>query len=82
MHVTDTQKLAALFDKLGNDDAFRARLEADPAAALAELGVQVPPGLPAHISLPSKEAVKAGADTWLAGAKDASTAMAMFFFLK
>jgi putative modified peptide len=80
--MTDIQKLAALFDKLGNDDAFRARLEADPAAALAELGVQVPAGLPAHVTLPSKEAVRANAPAWLASAEDASTAMAVFFFLK
>ena len=80
--MTDTQKLAALFDKLGNDDAFRARLEADPAAALAELGVHVPAGLPAHVTLPSKEVVQANAAAWLSSADDASTAMAMFFFLK
>jgi putative modified peptide len=34
--------LEALFDKLANDDGFRSRLEANPAAALGELGIEVP----------------------------------------
>lgn len=81
--MTDVQKLKALFDKLGSDDAFRARLEADPAGALAELGVHVPKGLPTgKISLPSKEDVQANAQTWLAHAESTPTAMAVFFFLK
>lgn len=81
--MTDVQKLKALFDKLGSDDAFRARLETDPVGALAELGVHVPKGLPTgKINLPSKEDVQANAPTWLSHAESTPTAMAMFFFLK
>ncbi|MCK7593202.1 NHLP-related RiPP peptide [Pseudomarimonas salicorniae] len=81
--MTDVQKLKALFDKLGSDDAFRARLEADPKAALAELGVHVPDGLPTGtIRLPSKEEVQANSAQWLSHAEGTPTAMAMFFFLK
>jgi len=42
--------------KLATDDAFRTRLEADPVAALRELGIELPRGLrPGTVSLPSKE---------------------------
>jgi putative modified peptide len=42
--------------KLATDDAFRTRLQADPAAALQELGIALPTGLrPGRVSLPSKE---------------------------
>ena len=81
--MTDVQKLKALFDKLGSDDAFRSRLETDPHGALGELGVHVPKDLPTgKISLPSKEDVQANAPTWLSHAESTPTAMAVFFFLK
>jgi putative modified peptide len=81
--MTDIKKLSALLDKLGSDDAFRARLEADPAAALADVGVRVPPGLHSGpITLPSKQDVQAKKAQWLAGAEAEPTAMAVFFFLK
>jgi hypothetical protein len=42
--------------KLATDDAWRARLQADPVAALRELGIELPTGLtPGTVSLPSKE---------------------------
>jgi putative modified peptide len=83
MIVTDVAKLKLLFDKLGSDDAFRARLEADPVSALAELGVHVPSGLPlGKVTLPSKEEVQANAPNWLSHVENTPTTMAMFFFLK
>ncbi|GIX34662.1 MAG: hypothetical protein KatS3mg126_0441 [Lysobacteraceae bacterium] len=81
--MTDIQKLRLLFDRLGSDDAFRARLEADPAGALAEIGVHVPEDLPiGTVRLPSKEEVRAMAQTWLGHAETSDTAMLIFFFLK
>lgn len=81
--MTDVQKLRVLFDKLGSDDAFRSRLEADPLAALVEIGVHVPPGLPIDtVRLPSKEAVRANAAKWLEHVESMPTTMAVFFFLK
>ncbi|MEX0347907.1 MAG: nitrile hydratase subunit alpha [Paracoccaceae bacterium] len=36
---------AAFLDRVWNDDAYRARLQEDPKAALTELGGDVPDGL-------------------------------------
>ena len=81
--MTDTSKLATLLDKLGNDDAFRARLQADPAAALGELGIDVPPGMQGEsVNLPSKADVQAKKGEWLQQAHDAPHAMMIFFCLK
>lgn len=81
--MTDVQKLKTLFDKLGNDDAFRSKLESDPVGALSDIGVHVPEGLPTgKVTLPSKEEVKANSPTWLSHAESTPTAMAIFFFLK
>jgi putative modified peptide len=81
--MTDISKLSALFDKLGSDDAFRARLQADPVAALQEIGVNVPAGLDTSgIELPSKESVQASKAEWLNHAQAEPTTMAAFFFLK
>lgn len=81
--MTDISKLSSLFDKLANDDAFRARLQSDPASALKEIGVNVPPGLKTgSISLPSKDEVKARQAEWLKHAQAEPTTMAAFFFLK
>lgn len=81
--MTDTSKLSALFDKLGSDDAFRARLQADPVAALGELGMKVPPGLHSGpVTLPSKEDVQSKKGQWLSTAQHEPTAQMAFFFLK
>ena len=81
--MTDISKLTALLDKLGSDDAFRARLQADPSGALGELGVKVPPGLHSGpVTLPSKQDVQQNKAKWLASAAAEPTAMAIFFFLK
>jgi putative modified peptide len=81
--VTDISKLSALFDKLGTDDAFRARLQADPSAALQEVGVNVPAGMDTSgVDLPSKADVEANKAAWLQHAQAEPTAAAIFFFLK
>lgn len=81
--MTDTSKLATLLDKLGTDDAFRARLQADPAAALGELGIDVPPGMKGEsVNLPSKADAQAKKSEWLTQAHDAPHAMMVFFCLK
>ena len=75
--------LEALFDKLANDDGFRSRLEANPAAALGALGIEVPAAMKNEtVNLPSKEAVQAKRAQWLAQAHDAPHAMMIFFCLK
>lgn len=62
------QQVETLLDKLGNDDAFRAALEKDPAAALQSIGL--PAELAACVSsgaLPAKATAKAAAATLRAG---------------
>lgn len=63
------QQVETLLDKLGNDDAFRAALEKDPAAALASIGL--PTALAACCSgaLPAKATAKAAAGTLRVGAQ-------------
>lgn len=64
------QQVETLLDKLGNDDAFRAALEQDPAAALASIGL--PSALAACVSsgeLPAKATAKAAAATLRVGAQ-------------
>lgn len=81
--MTDKSKLSALLEKLGNDDDFRARLTANPSAALGELGIDVPDAMRNEsVSLPSKEEFQARKDEWLAQAHDAPHAMMIFFCLK
>jgi putative modified peptide len=81
--MTDTSKLSALFDKLGNDDAYRARLQADPAGALGELGIEVPPGMQNQaVTLPSKEHVKANSASLMQQAQEAPKAQMVFLCLK
>ena len=81
--MTDTSKLSALFDRLGNDDAFRSRLQADPAAALGELGIDVPEAMRNEpVKLPSKEEVQSKKSMWLGGAASAPKAQMAFFYLK
>ena len=81
--MTDPSKLAALFDKLGNDDAFRARLQANPSAALGELGIEVPPGMQNQpVNLPSKADVKAKSATWTQQVQEAPKSQMIFLCLK
>lgn len=81
--MTDISKLSTLLDKLGSDDAFRSRLQANPSAALGELGIDVPQALQNEtVNLPSKEEVQAKKAQWLAQAHDAPHAMMVFFCLK
>jgi putative modified peptide len=48
-----------LLDRLSSDDQFREKFLGDPAAALAEHGVQVDPAsVPAVRNLPTKEALQ------------------------
>ena len=52
----DAQKL---LERLATDDDFRARMEADPVAALAEYGFVIDPKIAPHaVSLPPKEHIK------------------------
>lgn len=52
-----------LLDRLATDDEFRARMEADPVAALAEYGFHVDPTIaPYAVMLPSKEHIRENAD--------------------
>ena len=81
--MADIKKLSALFDKLGTDDAFRSKMQSDPAAALKEVGVHLPKGMnTSGIKLPSKEDVQAKKAEWLQHATAEPTAMAIFFFIK
>ena len=49
-------RVVDLLRALAEDDAFRARAEADPVAAFAEFGVEVDAGdVPAYVTLPSRE---------------------------
>ena len=49
----------AFLRRIADDDKFRAEVEADPRARLAELGLQIDLGdLPAQVTLPSKQALK------------------------
>jgi putative modified peptide len=82
--MTDISKLSALFDKLGSDDAFRQRLQSDPASALAEFGMAVPAGMDtADVELPSKEEVQAKKAAWLQHAQaEPNQSFAMHIYLK
>lgn len=61
MHTTS--ELNTILNKLATDDAFRARLEADPVSALASLGITLrPQDVPAERHLPPKEVIAAEHD--------------------
>lgn len=52
-----------LLERLASDDDFRARMEREPVAALADYGFVIDPEIaPDRISLPTKEHIKANAD--------------------
>lgn len=56
MHTS--AELSTVLDKLGKDDDFRERMQADPVGALAGIGITLHPDqVPAVRSLPSKEAI-------------------------
>jgi putative modified peptide len=71
--------ITALLDVLGEDDAFRARFESDPRAALRDIGYETPASQRGvagcdpvlafayfHGGLASKQAILAGRERWLA----------------
>jgi putative modified peptide len=61
--IATSGQLDKLLDRLGSDDAFREKFLGDPAAALAEHGVEVDPAaVPAVRSLPSKESLQSQRD--------------------
>lgn len=52
-----------LLDRLATDDEFRARVETDPVAALAEYGFEIDPKIaPYAVKLPSKEHIRDNAE--------------------
>src|SRR4029078_13649215 len=56
-------ELAKILDRMQNDAAFREKLLGNPAAALAEHGVDVDPAtIPAVRTLPSAESIAAQRD--------------------
>lgn len=56
METVITRDLDLILDKLSRDDAFRAWVMDDPAAAMASIGVHIEAQqLPGKVSLPSKE---------------------------
>ena len=58
MTITASAELDLLLHKLASDDAFRAQLMRNPAAALDSIGVELAPqDIPASIILPSKQAI-------------------------
>jgi putative modified peptide len=61
--IATSDQLDKLLDRLGSDDAFREKFLGDPAAALAEHGVEVDPAsVPAVRNLPSKDALRSQRD--------------------
>ncbi|MRW83878.1 putative modified peptide [Pseudoduganella sp. FT26W] len=53
MHTSN--ELSSILDKLASDDKFRAQLQANPVAALAQLGIKLSADqVPEEINLPSK----------------------------
>ena len=52
-----------LLERLASDDDFRARMEKEPVAALADYGFVIDPEIaPARITLPSKDDIKENSD--------------------
>jgi len=71
-------QLDKILDRLQNDPAFREKLLGNPAAALAEHGVDVDPStIPAVRSLPSADAV-AGQRDALKAKVDGRVGLAFF----
>ena len=51
----------AFLHRLAEDDQFRAEVEADPQAKLAEFGLHIDAGdLPARVALPGKAGIRDG----------------------
>jgi putative modified peptide len=59
--IVTGQQAADFVKRLETDDAFRQKLENDPAGALRDLGITVPAGvsIPQKVTLPSKQDVAA-----------------------
>lgn len=54
--ATSPQAPISLLHRITNDEEFRARLEADPVAAFAEVGVEIDPSMvPGTVRVPSPE---------------------------
>jgi putative modified peptide len=74
--------------KLATDDEFRARLQADPVAVLAEHHIYLPPReITTEVHLPSKEDVRAAMESIISGGEfrraflpDAVPDLIIFFF--
>lgn len=80
METLASSDLDTVLDKLSRDDAFRAWVLDDPAAALGSVGVAIDPReVPAVRSLPSKEVLMSA--RLAIKAKLASSAGAIPFFL-
>lgn len=71
-------QLDRILDRLQNDSAFREKMLGDPAAALAEHGVDVDPSaIPAVRSLPSPSAISEQRDA-LKNKVDSKVGLAIF----
>lgn len=54
-----TEGQLAFLQRIAHDDQFRADVEADPQAKLAEFGLHIDrEDLPAHVALPGKDVVR------------------------
>jgi putative modified peptide len=54
------EQAVELANKLAHDDDFRARLQSDPQAVLAEFHISIPKSaVPSQVSLPPKEKLQA-----------------------
>ncbi len=59
----DKEQIWSLAHRVAKDRDFRARLENDPVAALAELGITVSPNdIPDPVQLPSAQEIEAALD--------------------
>lgn len=61
--MTSQENARKLLQRLAEDDAFRAQMEADPIAAFAEHGFTIDPAIaPRRIELPSKYEISKNID--------------------
>lgn len=71
-----------LANKLAHDDDFRARLQSNPQAVLAEFNIRIPKGaVPSQVSLPSKEKLQAAIGPVPGGVMTAELSNAHWAFL-
>jgi putative modified peptide len=72
----DMERHRTLLGMLANDDDVRARFEANPAAVLAEHGIDFDPAnLPSPVKLPSKEELQQTMEERLKAAQDETVKM-------